>query len=267
MKNVIILSGLIIASLLTGCGGSKILRKPVAVDTQATLVADSDSTISADLDWVIVRDGPGTWAKNADWDEYLIRVRNLSDNDITVQSIVVYDSLETKVSSSDSRKNLIRGTKATSRRYKDHDIDVKAGFGVIGLAAVGGATYLTGGAVIAASWGAGATTISAVGVTAVGAVVAAPVLVVGGVFRGVNNAKVTNRIEDRHTLLPLNITAHTETALDIFFPLSPSPQRVEIHYADASGNHIMALDTSIALHGLHLGGVEDEVMMAQGADR
>ena len=267
MRNVIILSGLVIASLLTGCGGSKILRNPVAVDAQATLVHDSDGTISADLDWVIVRDGPGTWAKNADWDEYLIRIQNLSDNGITIHSVVVYDSLETRIASNDSRKKLIKATKATSRRYKDHDIDVKAGLGGAGLAVAGGASYLAAGALITASWSAGATVGAAAGVTAVGAVIAAPVLVVGGVFRGVNNAKVTNRIEDRHTLLPLSINARDETALDIFFPLSPSPQRVEIHYSDARGNHIMALDTSVALHGLHIGIVEDEILMAQGAGR
>lgn len=267
MKNVIILSGLIIASLMTGCGGSKILRKPVAVDTQAALVADSDGTIAAGLDWVIVRDGPGTWAKNADWDEYLIQVQNLSDGDITIQSVVVYDSLDTKVSSSDSRKKLIKGTKAASRRYKEHDIDVKAGLGGASLVAAGGASYLAVGALVTASWGAGATTAAAAGVTAVGAVVAAPILVVGGVFRGVNNAKVTNRIEDRHTLLPLTVSANNEAALDIFFPLSPSPQRVEIHYADAAGAHIMTVDSSIALSGLHLGIVEDEIMLAAETGR
>ena len=263
MKNVIILSGLVITSLLTGCGGSKILRNPVAVDTQAALVAASDGTISADLDWVIVRDGPGTWAKNADWDEYLIQVRNLSSSDITIEAVVVYDSLDNKMDSSDSRKKLIKGTKATSKRYKGHDIDVKAGLGGATLAAAGGATYLASGALIVASWSAGASTVAVAGVTAVGAVVAAPVLVVGGVFRGVNNARVTNRIEDRHTPLPLNIAAQDQAALDIFFPLSPSPRRVEIYYADASGSHIMSLDTSVALSGLHLGVVEDEIMMAQ----
>ena len=33
---------------------------------------------AAALDWIIVRDGPGTWAKNVDWDEYLIRVHTKS---------------------------------------------------------------------------------------------------------------------------------------------------------------------------------------------
>ena len=69
---------------LTGCGGSKLLDDPEPVTIVQPLTTVSDQRLEAHLDWVIVRNGPGTWAKNADWDEYLLRVSNLSDQPIQV---------------------------------------------------------------------------------------------------------------------------------------------------------------------------------------
>jgi len=63
---------------LTACGGTKVLKEPDSFVATQPLVTASDQTLSVALDWVIVRDGPGTWAKNSDWDEYLLRVRNQS---------------------------------------------------------------------------------------------------------------------------------------------------------------------------------------------
>ncbi len=70
------------------------------------------------LDWVIVRDGPGTWAKNSDWDEYLLRVSNLSDQPIRVTRLTVVDSLSTRIESQSTRKALVSGSKETAQRYE-----------------------------------------------------------------------------------------------------------------------------------------------------
>jgi hypothetical protein len=53
---------------------------------------------------------------------------------------------------------------------------------------------------------------------------AAPVLVVGGVFRGVNSSKVNKQIETRQTRLPIVLQKEEEKSLDIFLPLTPSPR-------------------------------------------
>ena len=93
------------------------------------------------------------------------------------------------------------------------------------------------------------------GVTA-GALVLAPVLVVGGVVRGVNNSKVNESIEARQTLLPLEVGPVSAQVFDVFFPIAPSPIEVRIDYEDASGEHSIVMDTRDALEGLHL--VPDE---------
>ena len=90
-----IISIIVIVNLmvfLTGCGGTKVIKKPQPWEITKPLATASDQNISATLIWVIVRDGPGTWAKNADWDEYLIYVDNESRETIQFIDITVVDS-------------------------------------------------------------------------------------------------------------------------------------------------------------------------------
>ena len=107
------------AALLGGCGGTKVLKEPRPMQAMQPLAASADQRLKVTLDWVIVRQGPGTWAKNADWDEYLLRVSNLSDQPIQITRLMVVDSLNTPIDSQASRKKLVKGSKKTARRYKD----------------------------------------------------------------------------------------------------------------------------------------------------
>ena len=58
---------------LFGCGGTKVLKESRPMQITQPLGLASDQQKKATLDWVIIRDEPGMWAKNADWDEYLLR--------------------------------------------------------------------------------------------------------------------------------------------------------------------------------------------------
>ncbi|MBT8067292.1 MAG: hypothetical protein KJO09_08625 [Gammaproteobacteria bacterium] len=239
---------LLSACALVGCGGNKVLKEPQSLELQGPLVVGSDSRLAVALDWVIVRDGPGTWSKNADWDEYLLRAHNLSDKEIAIKSFVVFDSLETRIDSQVNRKDLIKGSKLASKRYKKEGLNLQAGFGGGTLAVAGGATAAAGAGILAGS----SLYSGAAAVGAVGVLVAAPVLVVGGVFRGVNNSKVSREIENRSSDFPLTLAADSEVTLDVFFPLSPSPRWMEVKYSDADSDHVLIIDTADALDGLHL---------------
>ena len=81
---------------LIACGGTKVLKNPEPMELVRPLTVATDDRITLLLDWVIVRGGPGTWAKNADWDEYLLRIQNNHAEPISVTSIAVYDSMETR---------------------------------------------------------------------------------------------------------------------------------------------------------------------------
>lgn len=249
MKKLLIGSGIfLILFVLVGCGGTKILKEPEPIVVTKSLATASDQHLSVTLDWVIVRDGPGTWAKNVDWDEYLIRVQNLDDGSLRVAEIIVVDSLGTRINTGASRKRLVKGTKKTKRRYKGEGLKVRAGAGAGTLMVAGAVTAAT-----AASVGAAAVfSSSAMAGAALGGLVLAPVLAVGGVMRGVNNGKVNNQIESRQTILPLTLQEGEEKPLDVFFPLTPSPRQIELTYVDSQGEHTIIVDIQSSLEGLHL---------------
>ena len=232
---------------LSGCGGTKVLKEPEPLVVTQSLAAASDQRLTATLDWVIFRDGPGTWAKNVDWDEYLIRIQNLGGDSLQITSIAVVDSLGTQIQPRDNRKDLVQGTKETKRRYKGEGLKVKAGLSGAALAG-------TGLVLAASSSGLGAAAMAGGGAaaTAAGVVLLVPALAVGGIVRGVNNSKVNKQIESRQTLLPITLQKDEEKTLDIFFPLSPSPRQVQLSYVDSGGEHTLIIDTQAALEGLHL---------------
>jgi len=88
-----------------------VLKEPEPLVVTGSLATASDQYLSATLDWVIFRDGPGTWAKNVDWDEYMIGVENLGGDSLQLTNITVVDSLGTPIEPRQSRKQLVKGTK------------------------------------------------------------------------------------------------------------------------------------------------------------
>lgn len=248
MRNLLYLSGfLFLLPGLSGCGGTKVLKEPEPLVVTRSLATASDQHLSATLDWVIFRDGPGTWAKNVDWDEYMIGVQNLSGDALQLTNIVVVDSLGTQIEPHQNRKQLVKGTKDTKRRYKGEGLRVKAGLS-------GGVLVGTGIVVAAGTSGAGAAAAAGGGAAAgaAGVVLLVPVLAVGGIVRGVNNSKVNNQIESRQTVLPVTLQDQGEKNLVIFYPLAPSPGQLELTYVDSRGEHTLIVDTQAALEGLHL---------------
>ena len=239
------------AFALSACGGTKLVKHPTALPTpvEASFASATDAALGARLEWIIVRDSPGTWAKNADWDEYFIRVRNTSGAPIRITGVSVVDSLGQANPTLGKRKALVKASRKNAKRYKQSNLRVVAGVSGTTITAAGvgvglgmGGVAASGGGMLAGAAGAAAF------------LTVAPAFAVVGIFRGVRNSQVNNRIEDRQSKLPASIAAGEEQALDLFFPLSPSPTRIQITYADAQGtSHQLDIDTSKTLAGLHLG--------------
>lgn len=247
-----------VSATISACGGgTKLVRHAEPPPSQRALVDATDERLSASLDWVIVRNGPGAWARNADWDEYLIRVTNTSPGPMRITGVAVFDSLGTRIEPRPDRKQLIKGSKQTAHRYRDSGLKVQAGLGGATLVATGAAVGVAGygmalGTAYGSMMGGTAATGGAVAAASV-LIVAAPVLAVFGIVRAVHNSQVNGEIERRQTALPTAIPTAKSSSLDIFFPVAPSPGRIDISYADAEGEHHLNLDTHLALAGLHLG--------------
>ena len=243
--------------VLTGCGGTKVLKESQPIESPERIATSSDASVTLTLDWIIVRDGPGTWSRNANWDEYLLTVINHSDKQLQVTGLTVTDALDVRIDPQVDRTSLIKASKDTLRRYRKSDVVVVAGHNTTGSS---GAGLVTAGAVAAGTAGAaaGAGTIAGAGAGAAAAagVVLVPALAIGGVARIVNNSAVDKEIGRRQTSFPMALPPGGEATLDVFFPVAPSPRLVELEYVDLDGEHSIAIDTRQILRGLHVPHIE-----------
>lgn len=237
--------------VLSGCAkGTKLIKEPELYEIAKPIASTSDERLVANLDWVIVRSGPGAWAKNADWDEFLLRFENLSDSPINIINVTIFDSFDTRIETRPNRKKLVKGSKETKRRYADSDIKIMAGWGTGALAVSGVVVGMAGWSAFSSAFWAGPAATATGGLVAVVAV--APVLFFGGIQRSSDNRKVNKEIIRRQTVLPLEIPASQVLPVDLFFPLVPSPTHLEVIYTDTENEYRLIIDTQEALNGLHL---------------
>jgi hypothetical protein len=238
---------LLMLTLLSACAYNKKLEKAVPLEAKSPIASASDVRLSARIDAVIVRDGPGSWSKNADWGEYLLHLRATSGWSLDITRVVVVDSLGKRHKPRAYMSELADESKETAKRYEDEDLKVTANAG----AALFWTGYFVGGASAAAGLATLGTAGAAAG-AAVGGLVVAPVLMTAGVVVAAQEYQVQREIDRRNTVLPLTLAAGQDLPATLFFPVAPSPQRVEITYTDPAGEHVLAIDTTDALVGLHL---------------
>ena len=110
-----------------------------SIEVEKPLAATADENLEVDLIWVIVRNGPGSWAEDADWDEYIFRFTNRSDSSLRLATVYLHDSLDTALQTNGRRRELIKQSKQSVKRYDREGLRVKAGMGGDALTAAGSA--------------------------------------------------------------------------------------------------------------------------------
>ena len=199
---------------LAGCVGPALLQEPLPLELSIPVAAATDERILASIDAVIVRNGPGTWVRDAEWDEYLIRIRALSDATVQVRGIAVFDALQGRVEPRANGKSLLEGTRETRARYAQ-----------------------------AGKPGPEGTTVPAVFLSANEfAVLLLPLVMFDAVVGGHSYRQVDNEIQRRRTRLPVAVPGGGEKNIDLFFPRTPLPRRAEVVYVDRHGEHRLVID-------------------------
>jgi len=248
----------IVVLLMPGCRGTAVLDEPITLQTTKPLAISSSAHLQIVLDWIVIPNGPGSWAKGVEWDEYLVSVQNLTQRPIFLQELVVVDTLGVSIDPRFSRPSLVTATEEAKHRYADLDIAVESGMGGEAMMATGGVVTLGAAGALAASTtaialGAGGATAATL---AGGLLVLGPALIIGGAVTESNEREVNSEIRRRRTDLPLELLASKKQLLHVFFPVTPSPQKITLSYYYMNSLHEIEVDTRAALTGLHL--VEEE---------
>ena len=244
---------LLLSGHLTGCASSRVLKNPPPpIEAGLGWTGSAPEGISVEVHQLIVRDSGGSWVRDANWDEYVLRIRNDSQDGFEIQGINLYsDKLPTPVESSNSREQLEARSNGTLRALKD--VGIVAGLGLVAPSALIIGAIGTSGGILSAS--------AAAGTAAVIGIVAIPVGLIGGTAYVISRhhrdkddkVKIDGIIRERGLAVPLQIPPGTEIQKSAFFPITPAPNRLVVTATNGSVTAQVSVELP-ALAGLHLKG-------------
>jgi hypothetical protein len=243
---------LLLASVgLTACSPqSRLLHEPLpARDTIIGWADTAPDGLHVELHQVIVRNGAGSWLRDANWDEYVVRLANHSAAPLRIERFELQSArLVGVVACSTSRTQLEKQSSATLRTLKDAGI--VAGAGVVSAGAAAGAAV----AVV----GTGGTIVASAAAAAAGIVLLPVGLVTGGVYvhkkhkrERLDHALIDEQLAQRSFELPYELAAAADVSKSTFFPITPAPTQLVIGYAMAGEPHDLTLALP-SLAGVHL---------------
>ena len=235
------LAVLLTAFALSGCVSAR--YQPAPKDTPPATVLNLAATqppVEAVVHTVIVYRGPGSWKRDAYWDEYVISVTNRGLAPLSVESAMLTDFRGEATAPGDNpwtlEKQSRTRTEELNRIAKAALVQFGAGYLTVGVAGgvmfTAGTACATAGAVIFAG--------------------AIPVYAVTAVVRNYNHRhEVEAEFARRRLALPATVAPGQTAQGSLFFRISPGPQRLVLHGRAGDDPVEVTIDLGL-LKGLHL---------------
>jgi hypothetical protein len=200
------------------------------------------SALNASLYAEISYGAPGSWKREAFWDEYVVTLHNDSDHALNVSSATLSDYAGAARPAGTDPWKLERESKTLEKRYKEAGISFARMAGPRVLATTSGPTVVAG------------VGIGSSGAAAAAAVTAVAIPVYGATILGINlhnRAAIKKEFERRRLSLPLTLGAGESRTDSFFFPMTPNPQALTLGWSSGASVENVALDLHF-LEGLHV---------------
>jgi len=198
------------------------------------------------LETLIVFKGPGSWKREARWDEYVVKLTNRGGEPIVVNSAELIDLLGQPQVPGDDPWRLEKLSYTNWDKYGKTGLKLLAGAGAVAL--YGTALVATSMGSFMAGPGAAAGGTALLDVIPVVAVVDITAV---AIMNHNNKAKVQKEFDRRRLSLPLTIAPGQNVAGSLFFPMTPGPQRLILKGRTGDAPLELVLDLK-PLAGLHL---------------
>jgi hypothetical protein len=251
--SVFITAGMVAAVLCCqgGCVATKYkLAKKNTPPVQLLSVAFTPSAPpQATLAALIIYGGPGSWKREALWDEYVLVLQNSGARPVTIDSTALTNSDGMVVAAGVDPWALEKQSKTLEKQYRASGVAFvrTAGPGVLIVGAGAATLAATTTSVIVSSAAVGA---------AMAAIVVLPVYYVS--VWGINhhNKKaVMAEFTRRRLSLPLTLAPGETRTGSVFYPMVRDPRSLELHWSSETGNGQATLLLDF-LHGLHMPDVQ-----------
>ncbi len=235
--------GAITLCFFTGCVAGRYQKaRKNTPPPQLINVAFAPAPLEAALTTLITYNGPGSWKRDAFWDEYVVTLHNPGQEPLTVSSANLVDFAGATRTPGPDPWALERLSKTLEQKYKDAGIAfVRYTAPTIiivgaGAAVVGSVGFWTG----AASTAAGAT------------LILLPVYYVGVLtINHHNRVAIEKEFNRRRLALPLTLAPGETRTGSLFFPMEPNPRALSLGWSTSSAGGYCTLPLDF-LRGLHV---------------
>ena len=224
-------------ALVAACTpASRMVREPQAdgglvLETRSSGDAEAALTVAR----VVVRNGAGSWVRDASWDEYVVALENAGEGPVQVVDVSLASEHLEAVHPNADLAALERQTSAQLRVLQTAGVAVVAGYaaGALAFASVAGGGSQVG--VIAA---------------ASAAVVMIPVAAVaGGIYmhkkhkrQRLDRELMQAEIARRALPLPVEIAAGSTREGSWFFPITPAPKQLLVRFQQGGAEREIRVD-------------------------
>ena len=244
MKRPTVLLPVIDGLATAGCVSSKYQMNDVGPAPAVLLnLPGTSAPLETFVDTVVVYHGPGSWKREAYWDEYVLSLANRGPGRLTLLSAALIDGAGVTVIPGSNWEKL----ESESRQWWDtnvlaQNLALGAGglFVGVGMAAAPVGMFLAYAA------------LNGVALTPVGAAFIA-VPVAAGLLSGTNEnhaKKITAEFSQRRLEMPADLSTNQSIHGSLFFRLTPSPRKLVLTYREAGQLQEVTVDLAI-LGDLH----------------
>ena len=253
-----ILAAVFITALLLNSGCVTTAYKKAKVDTPPAVrleVQFPTNTLAATLNSIITFNGPGSWKRDAFWDEYVVTLRNPGNQSIVVIAGDLFDYSNTVRRARSEPWALEDESKTLEQKYKEDRIAFVryTAPGVImvgtGAAVIAGTGYVLTNTAAGIGIGAGATAAAA---AAAATVIALPVYYGAVVIINRSNKKaMESAFNQRLLTFPMVLIPGEVRSGSLFFPMVPNPRSLSLRWTAGTSGGECALPLDF-LKGLHV---------------
>jgi hypothetical protein len=199
------------------------------------------SALEASLYAEISFGAPGSWKREAYWDEYVVTLSNESDHPLNVSSATLSDYAGVARPPGTDPWRLERESKTLEKRYRDAGVAFARMAAPRVIATTAEPTVAAG--VVGSSGAATAAAVTAVAIP-----------VYGAAILGINlhnRSGIKKEFDRRRLSFPLMLARGESRTGSLFFPMTPDPQALTLEWSSGAGNGVTALDLHF-LEGLHV---------------
>lgn len=222
---------------LTGCVNVKYRAAPKSTPAATALnLSVMKPPVEAVLHTVVVFHGPGSWKRDAYWDEYVVSLTNRGGTPLVLEMASLTDFTGTSSAASDNPWLLESQsrTREAELKAKVKNVVVQVGSGYVGVSLAATGALAVGGFL--------------------GGVIALPAYVAGHIYVNVHSReKIQDEFTRRRLALPATIAPGATVQGSFFFRISPSPRHLSMLFQQDGAYDKVLLDLT-TLAGLHLAG-------------